>query len=189
MDYNSIRAAVGVITFVCCTSPALADGPVSVAAGPAFFVDRSAQNVLSGAVGTDIAIGYDIGRSNSAKVRFRADLDDAFIASPDARLGYVGGGISARLSSPLYAGAGLTLDQISLRQRVITLYPGSLGGGVISFPVATTSSTSLGPNFFIGQKIFSSREVGLSFEASYKITRTVQFVNLSTVRVGLRANF
>ena len=192
MGYQIIRLGfIGVALLLCSASEALADGPVSVYVGPDFLTDQSALGLTAGAVGTDVALGYDLGRNGPSKLRYRLDLDDSFVASTDARLGYVSAGASARLSSPFYVGAGATVDRVTVRQRDFFAYPG-FGGTNENGPqsaVATTTITNLGGNFFLGQKVLSSRGLGLSVEASYKLVPTVSYVNLDGVRVGLRANF
>ena len=165
------RGALGVALSLACAAPSLADGPVSVYAGPQFISQGTAQK-LGGTVQGDVAVGYDFGPKTIVPIRARLDLDDSFGNTNSGRVGFLGIGASARLTTPIYAGLGFSLYSVNVRENA-------------GFD---TTATGFGTNIFAGQKIFSLPGIGLAIEGSYKRVPSVDGVNPSAFGLGLRAS-
>jgi hypothetical protein len=170
--------AVFVLVFSA-SAPALADGPFSVYAGPQFISQGTAQG-LAGDIQGDVAVGYDFGPKTIVPVRARFDLDDAFGSSNGGRVGVVGIGASARLTTPLYAGLGFSVYNINVRESACAT--GFAPCGV------SASGTGVGTSIFVGSKLFSMPGLGLAIEGSYKKIPTLDGVDPSSFGIGLRAS-
>lgn len=169
-------------------APALADGPLSIYAGPQFISQGSAQN-LGGTVQGDVGAGYDFGPKTIVPVRARLDLDDSFGNTSSGRVGFFGIGASARLTTPIYAGLGFSLYTVNVREnhgpRLFCLDCGYDPGYGRGF---NTTSEGFGTNIFVGQKLFSVPGIGLSIEGSYKRVPSVDGINPSAFGLGFRAS-
>ena len=168
-------------------SPALADGPLSVYAGPQFISQGNAQS-LGGDVQGDIAVGYDFGPKTIVPVRARLDIDDSFGNTSKGRVGFVGFGASARLTTPIYAGLGLSVYSINVRENegapIFCLDCSPQPGNGPGF---NTTQTGIGTSVFLGQKVFSLPGIGVAIEGSYKRVPSVAGVNPSAFGLGVRA--
>jgi hypothetical protein len=170
-------------------APALADGPVSVYAGPQFISQGTAQN-LAGTVQADVAAGYDFGPHTIVPVRARLDLDDGFGNTDNGRVGYFGVGASARLTTPIYAGIGFSFYSVNVH-----VSPGStpafsqgVAAGTTIPSGSSANGAGFGTNIFVGQKIFSLPGIGLAIEGSYKRIPSLDGVNPSAFGIGIRAS-
>jgi hypothetical protein len=166
-------ACVAAFVFAC-GAPAFADGPLSVYAGPQFISQGTAQN-LGGTVQGDIGLGYDFGPKTIVPIRARFDLDDSFGNTTHGRVGFLGIGASARLTTPIYVGLGFSLYSVNVREN----------GASAGF---NTTSAGFGTSIFAGQKVFSLPGIGLAIEGSYKRVPSVDGVNPSAFGLGLRAS-
>jgi hypothetical protein len=184
-----VRLPLAVALGLSLATPALADGPISVYAGPQFIAQGTAQN-LAGTVQVDAAAGYDFGPKTIVPVRARFDLDDGFGNTNNGRVGYFGVGASARLTTPVYAGVGFSIYSVNVHVSPVVT-PGFSQGVAAGTTIPNGSSangTGFGTNIFVGQKILSVPGIGLAIEGSYKRIPSLDGVNPSAFGIGLRAS-
>ena len=189
MLHSSLRrSAFAAAIVLASAAPGLADGPISVYAGPQFISQGSAQK-LGGTVQGDVSAGYDFGPKTIVPIRARIDLDDSFGNTSNGRVGFLGVGASARLTTPIYAGLGFSVYSVNVRENhgaeIFCLDCSPQPGYGPGF---NTTSTGFGTNIFVGQKVFSLPGIGLAIEGSYKRVPSVDGINPSTFGVGLRAS-
>ena len=171
------RSALLAAIVYACAVPALADGPLSIYAGPQFISQGTAQS-LGGSVQGDVGVGYDFGPKTIVPVRARFDIDDSFGNTTNGRVGFIGFGASARLTTPIYAGLGFSFYDVNVREN---RQAGSSAG-------FNNSAVGFGTSIFAGQKIFSLPGIGLAIEGSYKRVLSLDGVNPSAFGLGLRAS-
>jgi hypothetical protein len=165
------RAIAACSLVLAIATPACADGPLSVYAGPQFISQGTAQSI-GGDVQGDVALGYDFGPKTIVPVRARFDVDDSFGNTSKGRVGFLGFGASARLTTPIYAGLGFSLYSVNVRENQ-------------SF---NNTATGFGTNIYVGSKLFSVPGLAVSVEGSYKKVPTLDGVDPSAFGIGLRAS-
>jgi hypothetical protein len=157
-------AAFAAICTVGGTASARADSGFSLGLGEHFVFQNTA-----GAVGTmtDFSATYDVG-PHLPVVPIRAALQFDY-ASGGGSARFTGGGIGARLTTPLYAG---------------------LGVGIYNVNRPATSATGVGSDIVLGSELFGipggSR---LDLEAAFKQLPVANGLNLTGATVGLRLRF
>ncbi len=166
-----LTLALAIGTLLVSPEPSIADGPLSVYAGPQFISQGSAQN-LGGTLQGDVGVGYDFGPKTIVPIRARFDLDDSFGNTSSGRVGFFGVGASARLTTPIYVGLGFSVYSVNVREN----------------QGFNTTATGVGTNIFAGQKVFSLPGLGLAIEGSYKRVPSVNGINPSAFGIGLRAS-
>jgi hypothetical protein len=170
-----IRVATTTAIVLASTSPSLADAPFSVYAGPQFISQGTAQS-LGGDVQGDVAVGYDFGPKTVVPVRARFDIDDSFGNTSKGRVGFLGFGASARLTTPIYAGLGFSVYSVNVRANQ---------GGAPGFD---NTAAGFGTSVFVGSKLFSVPGLAVSVEGSYKKVPTLDGIDPSAFGIGLRAS-
>jgi hypothetical protein len=175
------------LLFVVSASPAVADGSVSVFANPEFVMQSDGEGT---AILTQVGIGVDLGPKRSVPLRVRLDLSDAFgSGEPYGSDNIISGGASVRLTTPLYAGAGFTVDGVNLPALCCFSEPANVLAEGELYIAPPQSKVGFGSNFFAGQKIVSKPGFGLAVEASYRFLPNINSTNYAAFGIGLRASF
>jgi hypothetical protein len=167
------RAAAAAFAAVLATSAAArADGPLSVQIGPQFALQDNARNA-GGDMQTDIGAGYDFLKLPVAPVTAALQADDAFGSHGSGNLNQFGFGVAGRLTTPIYAGAGISVYNVS---------------GRLAYAAAPSlSGSAVGENFFIGDRVLSlPGGLGFNLQATYKRVPSIAGIDSSAFGVGLR---
>ncbi len=153
-------------------APAAADAPVSVQLGAQFPTQNNAQNA-GGDVQTNLGLNYDIINAPVVPVQASFAFDFAQGSHGSGMLNTYGFGGAARLTTPLYAGAGLSIYNVNARYA----YPGAVNA----------TSTALGESVFVGDRVLSlPGGLNFSLQATYKQIPSFDGINPSNFGVGLR---
>ncbi len=165
-------AAAFVAVAMAAAAPALADAPLSVQIGPQFPTQSSGRNA-GGDVATDIGANYDVGPPLPLPFRASLQADYAHGSHGNGKLDDFGIGIAARLTTPIYAGAGISLYSVNVR---------------LDDPAAVSRNVvGAGENFFIGDRVLSlPGGLAFSVQGTYKLLPSAGGVDASNVGVGLR---
>ena len=162
-----------------CTTSAFADTPLSVDLGP-YFVTGSNSNGVSTTM-FDFGANYDFGPRILVPVRASLQFDYAN-GNGSRSQNYYGVGVAGRLTTPLYAGLGISFYGINGAGQC-TSAPG--GKQCVSI-----TGSGIGTNYFIGSKLLGFPDGGsLSLEGTYKALPNGLGLNLSGIGVGLRVQF
>ncbi len=175
------RVALAAVVCAACATPAAADVlPISVQIGGQIPPDGFARSI-AGTAQADFGLNLDVGPKTLVPVRVSFQLDDA----TSSNFNEFGVGVAARLTTPTYAGAGISLYDVNARYATPVQPVGP--DGTSSPSQVNLNSTSVGENFFVGQRIVSlPGGVNLSVEAAYKNIPSFDGLNPSAVSVGLR---
>jgi hypothetical protein len=153
-------------------SPAAADLPLSVQLGAQFPTQNNAQNA-GGDVQTNVGLNYDFIRAPVVPIQASFAFDLAQGSHGSGMLNEYGFGAAARLTTPIYIGAGLSIYNVNARYA----FPGA----------ANLTATGIGENIFVGDRVLSlPGGVNLSLQATYKQLPSVAGLNPSSLGVGLR---
>jgi hypothetical protein len=152
--------------------PAFADVPISVQLGAQLPQQRTGRNA-GGDVQTGFGVNYDFIRAPIVPVQVSLAFDDANGSNGYGRLDTYGFGVAARLTTPLYAGVGLSVDNVNAR---------------LNSPNApSASSTGIGESFFVGERFLTlPGGVNFSLQGTYKQIPSFNGINPSSLGVGLR---
>jgi hypothetical protein len=171
--------AVGLVS-----GPASADAGIALSGGPTFALNGDTRNAV-GSVQTNLGLGYDIGPKIVVPVRVSLDIDYAGGSGNGGTVSEFGGGLGARLTTPLYLGLTASLYNVNIHPGAVPL-PGS-GGGLSPSPA---SATGFGTNFFVGERIFGlPGGAGVALQATYRRLPPAGGYDPSSLTVGLRASF
>lgn len=165
--------AIVFVTGVLCAvafAPAAAETPISASLG----IHVPTGNGLSGTL-TDLRVNYDFGPRTIIPVRTSFQFDYASGNGNGANQRFYGLGLAARLTTPIYAGAGASIYDVNGVAK---------GAGNL----VRSSGSGFGTNIFVGNHLVSiPGGVSLSLEGGYKSLPAVRGLNLSGFGVGLRA--
>jgi hypothetical protein len=153
-------------------APAAADLPVSVQLGAQFPSQNNAQNA-GGDAQTDFGLNYDFIRAPVVPVQVSFAFDLAQGTHGSGMFDEYGLGAAARLTTPIYAGAGISLYNVNARYAFVN--------------AANITSTGIGESIFVGDR-FLSLPGGLNFslQATYKQLPSFAGLNPSSFGAGLR---
>jgi len=178
-------AAATLLTAFASAAPAYADTPLSVQIGPTLIFEQDARNT-GGTTQVGAGVNYDIGpRLPIVPFRASATFDYSGGANGNARLGAYGFGVAGRLTTPLYAGAGIGVyfENATLCCLTFPLQPGVTG-------TTSASATSVGTNFFIGERLLTiPGGSSLSLQATYQQRPSFDGIDPSGLNIGLRMQF
>jgi hypothetical protein len=155
MKITHCLAAAVALTALGAAAPARADtASFSLQIGPQFLLQNNAKNA-GGDVQTDLGLNYDFGPKLPIPIRPSFQFDYASGSHGSGNLSDFGFGAAARLTTPLYAGAGLSVYNVNAR--------GSFAGA------PSSSWTGIGTNIFVGETLFAlPGGAGVAVQASYK---------------------
>lgn len=177
MPYRQYLIAVATITaalttFLSTPSAASAATPLSVEVGAQFPLADSGRNA-GGTSRTALGLDYDLGPQTLIPIRASVHLDDANGSRGNGRLNTFGAGLAARLTTPIYAGAGLSLVTVNARPDV----PNAV----------TTNATGIATSYFFGERLFSvPGGTSVSLQATFKKFPRVGGVDPSAFALGVR---
>jgi hypothetical protein len=155
--------------------------PVSFELGAQVPTQSAARNA-GGNAQTTIAAGYDFGPKTIIPIRASLQVDEATGSNGNGTYNEFGFGVNGRLTTPLYVGAGVSLYDTNAREQYVVPAGNVAGTGPV-----TVSSTSVGENFFIGERLISiPGGIDLDLEANYKNIPQFDGINPSAFGVGLR---
>lgn len=167
-----IAATIFVTSFCSLAAPAVAATPLSVEGAVQFpFAEsgRSAAGTTQSAFGAD----YDVGPQTVVPIRASVHLEDTNGSRGTGRANAFGVGVAARLTTPIYAGAGLSLVTLNARPNV----PNAV----------TTSVAGVATSLFIGERLLRvPGGTGVSLQATYEALPRVSGIDLSGVALGVR---
>jgi len=164
--------AACVATFVSVATRASAATPVSVEAAAQFPLADSGRNA-GGSAQTAFGLDYDLGPQTIVPLRASLDLDDANGSRGNGRINVFAAGGAVRLTTPIYAGAGLSLVTINVRPAAAAAF--------------TTNATGIATDFFVGERIIGlPGGTSVSLQADYKKLPRVAGIDPSAVALGLR---
>jgi hypothetical protein len=170
---NSLVRLLAVSTLVlAAAAPAAADLPISVQLGAQFPTQNNSQNA-GGDAQTNVGLNYDFIRAPVVPIQasFAFDLSQGTHGS--GMLNEYGFGAAARLTTPIYVGAGISIYNVNARY---------------AFPNAqNVSSTGIGENIFVGDRVLSlPGGVNFSLQATYKQLPSFDGLAPSSLGVGIR---
>ena len=170
---SHVRIGLAALAIVGCGGPALAEAPLSIQIGPQFALQESGRNA-GGAVQGNVGLNYDFGPRTIVPIRASFQFDDANGTHGGAgNIHQTGFGFAARLTTPLYAGVGVSVYNTSARLDDP------------AFP--QLSATGIGTNYFVGDRVLSlPGGVSFSLQATYKQIPQFDGINPSAVGLGLR---
>ncbi len=146
---------------------------------------------LGGTTQLGVGLGYDFGPPIIVPVRATAQFDYNGGSNGGGSLTTYGFTVGARLTTPIYAGIGIGPYFTSLKQPLF-MVPESPALPVfppvfISTPNGSATAAGFGTKFTVGDRILSlPGGVSLALEASYQLLPTVQGIDPSAARLGLR---
>ncbi len=173
---RSCLAAAAVVAALGAAVPARADStPVSIQIGPQFLPQSDGRNA-GGGVQTDVGLNYDFGPKTIVPIRASFQFDYAGGSHASGTLNAYGFGIAGRLTTPLYAGAGISLYQVNARQ---------------SFAGAPSYSwAGVGTNLFVGDTLFAlPGGAGVALQGTYKVLPSSQGIDPSAFALDFRVQF
>jgi hypothetical protein len=201
MGYIGLRRlSLACVFAFAAASPACADERFSVALSPYIVVPSG--GTVSEALG-QVAIGYDLGPSSATKVPVRVRVDASYFLA-GGNDGVFSGGISARLTTPLYLGAGVTLDSGTLIGStsgpvLVGPYPvggparngPNPGGAIAIFPNSypTPHNSGAGATVFFGQEVVSRPGFGLDLELTFHYFPPLGNQSSNGFGLGVRTRF
>lgn len=153
--------------------PAFADS-VGVTVGESIPFQSAARSIGGT---TQLNVGADIVLNNAKVVPIKAALmfDYAGGSANGGSLNDYGVGIGARLTTPLYVGAGAFLYNVNANQGA---------------PVGSSSTNGFGSNIFIGERLLPlPGGAGISAQITYRQIPVVNGVNPSGLSFALRGSF
>ncbi|MGH7727304.1 MAG: hypothetical protein ACREM2_00725 [Vulcanimicrobiaceae bacterium] len=178
-----MRRALGALSallagVVLAGSPARASStPLSVEVGPQFLTQGAARSV-GGDVQPAFGLDYDFGPNLPLPVRTSFHFNYAGGSANGGNLNEYGFGFGARLTTPIYLGAGIDVYNVNLHPL-----PGRV-------PEGATSTTGLGSDFVLGENLLTvPGGVGLSLEARYKLVPNLDGIDPSAFGIDLRVHF
>jgi len=183
-------AALACTSTIAAAAPALAEGPLSVAA-QGVILSGNGGGSLGGTTQLGVGLGYDFGPPIIVPVRATAQFDYNGGSNGGGSLTTYGFTVGARLTTPIYAGIGIGPYFTSLKQPLF-MVPESPALPVfppvfISTPNGSATAAGFGTKFTVGDRILSlPGGVSLALEASYQLLPTVQGIDPSAARLGLR---
>jgi hypothetical protein len=164
--------AASILLFAAAGAPAVADVPLSVSLGAQFPSQGNAQKA-GGDLQIDFGANYDVISAPIVPIQASLTFDDSQGSNGNGMLNVLGFGLAGRLTTPLYAGAALSIYSVNLR-------PDTLNA-----PNAT--SLGIGPSFFAGDRFLSlPGGINFSLQATYKKVPQFDGVDPSSFGVGLR---
>jgi hypothetical protein len=164
--------AVSIVLCAAACVPALADVPLSVSLGAQFLTQGNAQKA-GGDVQTDFGANYDVISAPVVPIQASLTFDASQGSNGNGMLNVLGFGLAGRLTTPLYAGAGLSVYNVNLRADTLN--------------APNTTSLGIGPSFFAGDRFLSlPGGVNFSLQATYKKVPQFDGVDPSSFGVGLR---
>ena len=179
-----VPAVLAALAMLLSPGPASADAGIALSGGPTFVLNGDTRNAV-GSVQTNLGLGYDIGPKIVVPIRVSLDLDYAGGSGNGGTISEFGGGLGARLTTPLYLGVTASLYTVNIHPGGIAA-PGS-GSGLSATP---TSSTGFGTNFFVGERLLGlPGGAGVSLQATYRRLPSSGGYDPSSLTVGLRASF
>ncbi len=153
--------------------PAFADVPLSVSLGAQFPSQGNAQKA-GGDVQTDFGVNYDVINAPVVPIQASFTFDASQGSHGNGMLDVLGFGLAGRLTTPLYAGAGLSVYNVNARPDTVN--------------APNTTSLGIGPNFFAGDRFLSlPGGINFSLQATYKKVPQVNGIDPSSFGIGLRA--
>ncbi len=182
---TSFAAVFCAVAFV--PARALAEGPLSVAL-QAVIPSGNGGGSLGGNTQLGVGVGYDFGPPIIIPVRATAQFDYNGGSGGDGTLSTYGFTAGARLTTPIYAGIGIGPYVSSYTPNPFGPEPfPPLPPGSFFRPNPTTTAVGLGTKFTVGDRIFSlPGGVSLSLEASYQLLPSINGVDPSAARLGVR---
>jgi hypothetical protein len=153
--------------------PASADtSPISFQVGPQFLTQSGGRNA-GGDVATDLGLNYDFGPKIVVPVRASAQFDYASGSHAAGSLQAYGFGVAARLTTPIYAGAGFSVYEVNARRSF--------------FGAPSYSWAGLGTNLFVGDTLFAlPGGAGVSVQVTYKVLPSSQGIDPSAFALDFR---
>jgi|GEM_PF-1507155 len=169
-------AALAACAVLACALPARADSPFSLEAGPQFGLQSSGRSA-AGNVATDLGVNYDFGPRTVIPIRASLQIEN--VNGTNGAFGNLhqnAFGIAGRLTTPLYAGFGVSVYTTS---------------AAVDSPTALQyHATSVGTNYFVGQRVLSlPGGSAFSLQATYKQIPAFAGIDTSAVGVGVRVQF
>jgi hypothetical protein len=170
---SSCLAAAAAVAALGAAVPARADStPISIQIGPQFPLQTNGRNA-GGDVQSDVGLNYDFGPKTIVPIRASFQFDYAGGTHTDGNLNAYGFGIAGRLTTPLYAGAGISVYEVNARQA----YAGA----------PSYSWAGVGTNIFVGDTIFQlPGGAGVSIQGTYKVLPVSQGIDPSSFGVDFR---
>ncbi|MGP6156026.1 MAG: hypothetical protein ACLPYS_00575 [Vulcanimicrobiaceae bacterium] len=168
-----MAAAAAVAVLGAAAVPARADStPISIQIGPQFLLQDNARNA-GGDVQTDLGFNYDFGPKTIIPIRASFQFDYSGGSHTAGNLNAYGFGVAGRLTTPLYAGAGISVYQVNARP---------------SFTAAPSYSwAGVGTNLFVGDTLFQlPGGAGVSIQGTYKLMPSSQGIDPSAFSVDFR---
>jgi hypothetical protein len=155
-----------------CVAPARADAPISVELGAQFPQQTNARNA-GGDAQYDLGLNYDFINAPVVPIQASFQFDDANGTNRSGSLNAAGFGLAGRLTTPVYAGIGVSVYNVTAKLA----YPGA----------PSVSGTGIGTNIFAGDRFLTlPGGVNFSLQATYRQLPSFAGVNPSSVGVGLR---
>jgi hypothetical protein len=182
----SLSACLLTITLgLALAAPGAADSGISVSAGPAFLLGAS-DTQIGGQIQSDIGLGYDLGPKAIVPIRVSLDLNYAGGSNDLGSLSTYGLGAGARLTTPAYVGASVSLVDVNVHPSSAAFPAGIIGGQ----EPAASSTVGVGESFFVGQRLFGiPGGGGLALQATYRHMPSSGGYDPSNITLGLRASF
>ncbi len=137
------------------------------------FPPQDTARRAGGTTQATVGLNYDVGPQTAVPVRASLTFDDFNGASGNGRINAYGFGVAGRLTTPLYAGAGIALYSLNVRQNAAG--------------AAATSGTAVSTNLFVGERLFGlPGGTSVSVQATYKAMPSLGGINPSAYGVGVR---
>jgi hypothetical protein len=169
---SPVRLVAVAVLSLACVAPALADAPISIQVGGQFPQQTNARNA-GGDAQYDLGLNYDFINAPVVPIQASFQFDDANGTNHSGSLNAAGFGLAGRLTTPLYAGMGLSVYNITAKLA----YPGA----------PSVSGTGIGTNIFAGDRFLSlPGGVNFSLQATYRQLPALGGINASSIGVGLR---
>ncbi len=172
------------VAFTCLAPlPALAGGGLALTAQTLVFTTGGESDPLP-----ELGLAYGLGpKTDAVPVRVDIAVRDAFASGPGGP-NVFSAGVTARLTSPLYFGAGVSLDRVSAPQENFIVPVGfGLPGREIGMP--STANSGIGGTFFTGQRLATTPNFNVSLEAGYRFLPGVDGLANSGADIGFRFGF
>jgi len=169
-------AAIAACASLACALPARADSPFSLQVGPQFGLQSSGRSA-AGNVATDVGLNYDFGPRTVIPIR--ASLQFENVNGTNGAFGNLhqnAFGVAGRLTTPLYAGFGVSVYTTS---------------AAVSNPFGFQyHSTSIGTNYFVGQRVLAlPGGTAFSLQATYQQIPAFAGIDTSALGAGVRVQF
>ncbi len=154
--------------------PVAAATPLSVTLGAQFPTQNNAQNA-GGDTQASLLVGYDVIHAPIVPIQASLTFDASQGTHGSGMLNELGFGVEGALTTPFYAGAGVSVENVNARPA----YAGA----------SNVTQLGLGTSIFVGDRVLSlPGGVNFSLQATYKQVAPVDGINPSSYGLGLRVH-